>query len=220
MVNYLLNMKSTDRRCYLMTPEFAASFFMLGDSLKDAVNVCVRNLNDVELAIALARIREGGDDGPVFKDLLQRQVLPQAFELGQRWLASWAFWMLKRRDLAVRVIVVSMRRVQWMPRRLYPDGPRPLTFDQTPLVEMLADLDVATIVPSDIKCGDGHYDDASLAILFKQLKDKSLQTMRGSAAIPEKKEFDFVLHMNKVLCRMGESSCVHQLESAALTFGK
>lgn len=94
--------------------EFAASFFMLGESLRDAVNVCVRNLDDLSLAIALARIKEGGDDGPVFADLLKTRVLPLAFERGDRWMGSWAFWMLKRRDLAVRIIVVSFLLPVWV----------------------------------------------------------------------------------------------------------
>ncbi|EPQ29105.1 uncharacterized protein PFL1_03394 [Pseudozyma flocculosa PF-1] len=158
--------------------EFAASFFLLGGSLQDAVNVCVRNLGDLNLAVALARIYEGGDDGPVLRNLLQTKVLPQVFANGQRWLGSWAFWMLKRRDLAVRIIV-------------------------SPLSELMADPDVAAMLPSDAICGEGHSDDPSLAILLKQLKNKSLQTLKGTAAISERKEFDFVLHANRVLCRMG-----------------
>lgn len=85
---------------------FAAAFFLLGDSLKDAVNVLLRQVNDFQLAIAIARVHEG-DDGPVLKFILEETVLPLAFEKGFRWLASWAFWMLKRRDLAVQTIVVS-----------------------------------------------------------------------------------------------------------------
>lgn len=86
---------------------FAAAFFILGDSLKDAVNVCLRQLDDFQLAIALARVYEGDDDGPVLRSILEETVLPLAFKEGFRWLASWAFWMLKRRDLAIQTIVVS-----------------------------------------------------------------------------------------------------------------
>ena len=75
--------------------------------MKDAVNVCVKQLNDFQLGVALARVVELGDDGPVLKDLLHRVVVPMAFRKGNRWLASWAFWLLRRRDLAVRVLVVS-----------------------------------------------------------------------------------------------------------------
>jgi hypothetical protein len=35
--------------------EYAAAVFLLADSLKDAVNVCLRNLDDFQLAVALAR---------------------------------------------------------------------------------------------------------------------------------------------------------------------
>lgn len=86
--------------------EYAAAFFLLGGSLKDAVSVCLRNLQDFQLAIALARVVEGDDNGPIFIDILKTTVIPIAFKEGNRWLASWAFWMLKRRDLAVRILIV------------------------------------------------------------------------------------------------------------------
>ncbi|SNX84181.1 related to RAV1 - Regulator of (H+)-ATPase in vacuolar membrane [Melanopsichium pennsylvanicum] len=157
--------------------EFAASFFMLGESLKDAVNVCVRNLDDLPLAIALARVK-GGDDGPVFVDLLKTRILPLAFERGDRWMGSWAFWMLKRRDLAVRIIV-------------------------TPLRDLIADDSVADLLGWNVTCGNDSYNDPALALLFQQLRSKSLQTIKGLYDIPEKRVFDFVLNANRALCRMG-----------------
>jgi hypothetical protein len=87
--------------------EYAAAFFLLGGSLKDAVNVCITKLDDFQLAISLARIVEHGNDGPVLIDILTDTVLPIALKLGNRWLGSWAFWMLHRRDLAVRILLVS-----------------------------------------------------------------------------------------------------------------
>jgi hypothetical protein len=75
--------------------------------LKDAVNVLIRNLSDFQLAVAIARVVEGRDDGPILLDVLSNTVVPKAFKEGNRWLASWAFWLLHRRDLAVRVLVVS-----------------------------------------------------------------------------------------------------------------
>ena len=75
--------------------------------MKDAVNVCIRNLDDLQLAIALARVVEQRDDGPIFQDLLKRIVVPLAFKNSNRYLASWAFWKMYRRDLGVRVLVVS-----------------------------------------------------------------------------------------------------------------
>lgn len=102
--------------------EYAAAFFLLGDSLQDAVNVCVGRLGDLQLAIAITRVYEG-DDGPVLKRLLEDEILPYAAQEGDRWLASWAFWMLKRKDMAVRALIVCfspslfscswLRRMKW-----------------------------------------------------------------------------------------------------------
>ena len=91
---------------YGKTLEYAAAFFILGGSLKDAVNVCLRHLEDVQLAVALARVMEGRDDGPVLRNTLYENIIPLAFKKGNRWLGSWAFWLLHRRDLAVRILVV------------------------------------------------------------------------------------------------------------------
>jgi len=92
--------------CPLRRAVFAACFFLLGNSLKDAVSVLIRQLNDFQLAIAVARTYEGGTDGPVLRSILQDTVIPRAFERGHRWLGSWAFWIINRRDLAVQIIVV------------------------------------------------------------------------------------------------------------------
>lgn len=87
--------------------EYAAAFFLLADCLKDAVNVILNQLKDLQLAIAVTRVYEG-ERGPVLKELLEEKVLPLAAQEGNRWLASWAFWMLHRRDMAVRALIVRL----------------------------------------------------------------------------------------------------------------
>lgn len=79
---------------------------MLGGSLKDAVNVCIKQLGDFQLAVAIARVVEQSNEGPIMQDILKNTILPIAFQFGNRWLGSWAFWLLHRRDLAVRIILV------------------------------------------------------------------------------------------------------------------
>lgn len=69
------------------------------------MNVCLNQLKDLQLAIAIARVYEG-DTGFVLRELLEDKVLPLAAQEGNRWLASWAFWMLRRRDMAVRALIV------------------------------------------------------------------------------------------------------------------
>ena len=51
--------------------EYAAAFFLLGGRLKDAVNVCVKHLNDLQLAVTIARLGEG-ERGPVLLHLLRK----------------------------------------------------------------------------------------------------------------------------------------------------
>lgn len=96
-----------DKRLTWGLTVYAAAFFLLGDCLQDAVNVCVDRLEDLQLAIAIARVYEG-DDGPVLTRLLEEEVLSHAAQEGNRWLASWAFWMLKRKDMAVRALIVRI----------------------------------------------------------------------------------------------------------------
>lgn len=91
----------------LISVEYAASFFLLGGNLEGAVEVCIHQIKDLQLAIAIARVYEG-DGGPVLRKILQEDVLTLAAQEGNRWLASWAFWMLGRKDMAVRALVVGL----------------------------------------------------------------------------------------------------------------
>ena len=81
------------------------SFFLLGDKLKDAVGVCVKNLNDFQLAIVLCRLYEG-EDGLVLKDLLINCFLPDAFVKMDRYRLSFGYYLLKQRKEAILVLMV------------------------------------------------------------------------------------------------------------------
>ncbi|PLW30099.1 hypothetical protein PCASD_16725 [Puccinia coronata f. sp. avenae] len=97
---------------------FAASFFLLADRLQDAVNVCVRQLDDWQLAVAIVRAYEG-DRGAAMDKLLTTVVLPLGFSSGNRWLVSWCFRMLGEVELACRVLVGQwddpLIRNRWTP---------------------------------------------------------------------------------------------------------
>ncbi|KAJ3351017.1 regulator of (H+)-ATPase in vacuolar membrane, partial [Kappamyces sp. JEL0680] len=79
--------------------EYAAAFFLLGGKLKDAVNVCMKQLNDPQLAICICRIYEG-ENGPVLIDLLENSLLPSAMEAGDRWLSCVLWTIAGKRDKA------------------------------------------------------------------------------------------------------------------------
>lgn len=152
--------------------EYAAAFFLLADSLKDAVNVCLNQLKDIQLAIAICRVYEG-DKGPVLKKLLEEKILPLAAAEGNRWLASWAFWMLHRRDMSVRALISPV-----------------YTLLETPSSpDMQAKLYLT--------------DDPALIILYAQLRQKTLQTLRGASKVTPRTEWAFVIHSARLYDRMG-----------------
>ncbi|KAI1353257.1 WD repeat domain-containing protein [Xylaria sp. FL0043] len=152
--------------------EYAAAFFLLADHLQDAVNVCLNQVKDLQLAIAIARVYEG-DTGIVLKRLLENEVLALASKEGNRWLASWAFWMLKRRDMAVRALI-------------------------TPVFTLLE-----TPASRDLRSKLFLTDDPALIILYKQLRQQSLLTLRGASKVTPRIEWDFVIHNAGLYDRMG-----------------
>lgn len=152
--------------------EYAAALFLLGDSLKDALNVLVKQVGDLSLAIAVARIY-GGDDDPVFKELLEKQILPQAVIDGDRWMASWALWKLDKKDLAIQALERSPREV------------------------------VKHYVEFDESQGDDNksflVDDPVLIILYRYLRKKYFKVLTA----PPMDEFQFVLKTSFIYSRMG-----------------
>ncbi|KFX96352.1 hypothetical protein O988_05364 [Pseudogymnoascus sp. VKM F-3808] len=151
---------------------YAAAFFLLADCLRDAVNVCLNQLKDLQLAIAITRVFEG-ENGPVLRELLEEKVLPLAAQEGNRWLASWAFWMLRRRDMAVRALIAPVYTLIETP--------------QSP--DMQSKLYLT--------------DDPALIILYSQLRQMTLQTLRGASRVTPKVEWAFVLHSARLYDRMG-----------------
>ncbi|KAK4052576.1 regulator of (H+)-ATPase in vacuolar membrane [Microbotryomycetes sp. JL221] len=148
---------------------FAAAFFLLGDSLRDAVNVCVRQLKDIDLAVAIARAYEP-DNGECFQSLLQDVIVPLAFEIGSRWLAIWAFWKLNRRDLAVRATITPLPR-----------------------------LALALEPPFTGQVSSPAFEDPCLIYMFAQLRSWSLQTVKGAVAIQGQTEFNVESRVCNVL---------------------
>lgn len=171
-----------------MSLGYAAAFFLLAGSLDDAVDVCLKQLKDLQLAIAISRVY-GGDESPVTRRILQDEVLVLAADEGDRWLASWAFWMLGRKDMAVRALIVcSSLSLRWYL----------LTSWQTPVYALLE-------TPASPGLKSRHFltDDPALVVLYAQLRQQTLQTLRGAAKISPGVEWEFVLHSAKLYDRMG-----------------
>ncbi|KAL4869749.1 hypothetical protein BDV12DRAFT_167152 [Aspergillus spectabilis] len=158
--------------------EYAATFFLLADHLRDAAFVCLNQVGDPQLAIAITRAYEG-DDGPVLKEILETRVLPEATLDGNRWMASWAFWMLGRRDMAVRSLISP--------------------------IESLLSSPASPETPGSIPLQAKSYlsNDPALVVLYKQLREKTLQTLKGASKISAQAEWDFVLRNARLYDRMG-----------------
>ncbi|OAL75053.1 WD repeat protein [Trichophyton violaceum] len=159
--------------------EYAAAFFLLADHLRDAVNVCINQLRDIQLAITIARAYEG-DDGPVLKEILEERVLITAATEGNRWMATWAFWMLNRRDMAVRALV-------------------------TPIEGLLPPTPGSPASPGQVALQAKSYlsNDPALVVLYQQLREKTLQTLKGASRIGPREEWEFVLRNARLYDRMG-----------------
>lgn len=178
--------------------EYAAAFFLLADHLQDAVNVCLNQLRDLQRAVAIARVYEG-DQGPVLRKLLEEEVLALAAREGNRWLASWTFWMLNRKDMAVRALIVSYC---FLPTASPGVSDRLLTTSGS-----LAQSPVYTLIETpctpDMQSKLFLTDDPALVVLYAQLRQKTLQTLRGASKVTPRVEWEFVLHSAKLYDRMG-----------------
>ena len=160
--------------------EYAAAFFLLAGSLQDAVNVCVHQLSDVQLAVAIARVYEG-DDGPVLQELLEDRILPHAAETGNRWMATWAFWMLKKRDRAVRALISPIHTL----------------LDDSPSSPGSPEHNIPLQAKSYLS------NDPALVVLYRQLREKTISTLRGATMIKPREEWDFIVRNARLYSRMG-----------------
>lgn len=169
---------------------------MLADHLRDATNVITNQMGDLQLAIAVARAYEG-DNGPVLREILEERVLPEAASEGNRWMASWAFWMLGRRDMAVRSLIVCQTSTTH--RSLL------LTWQQSPIETLLSPTPASPGSPGRVTLQAKSYlsNDPALVVLYQQLREKTLQTLKGASQVRPREEWEFLLRNSRLYDRMG-----------------
>lgn len=99
--------------------EEGAAFFLLADKLWDAVEVCVSNLNDLQLAFVVIRLYEG-DHGPIYQRFLKEFILGIPSSLTQEgrghvtlqvnpdpFLRSMVYWLLQDCSNALETLLVN-----------------------------------------------------------------------------------------------------------------
>jgi hypothetical protein len=136
------------------------------------MSICLNQLDDLQLAIAIARVY-GGDDCLELQELLEDTVLPLAAREGNRWLATWAFWMLNRREKAVRALI-------------------------SPISDLLS-----TPASPNLQAKLFLTNDPALVIFYQQLREKTLQTLQGALKISPRAEWEFITHNAQLYDRMG-----------------
>ncbi|XP_040436618.1 dmX-like protein 1 isoform X4 [Falco naumanni] len=94
--------------------EHSAAFFLLAGHLKDAVEVCLEKLNDIQLALVISRLYESEFEvSSTYKSILQKRILGNVF-LGKDcsgnmhcdpFLRSMAYWILEDYSKALDTLI-------------------------------------------------------------------------------------------------------------------
>lgn len=153
----------------------AACFFLVGDSLKDAVNVLCKQVGDIDLAIGVCRVYEG-DEGTILGTLLKTHLLPTAVLNNDKWTTSFIYWKLRRQDIAIKSLITSA-----------------------------VDLENNREFVSDEKLVNKSFlvEDPALLYLYQHLRTKNIKYFLGSLELGLKIEYNVVLRSVDILCRMG-----------------
>ncbi|GAB0205623.1 dmX-like protein 1 [Grus japonensis] len=94
--------------------EHSAAFFLLAGHLKDAVEVCLEKLNDIQLALVISRLYESEFEvSSTYKSILQKRILGSAFPGKESsgnmhcdpFLRSIAYWILEDYSKALDTLI-------------------------------------------------------------------------------------------------------------------
>ncbi|NWI91743.1 DMXL1 protein, partial [Pitta sordida] len=94
--------------------EHSAAFFLLAGHLKDAVEVCLEKLNDIQLALVISRLYESEFEvSSTYKSVLQKRVLGSVFTGKESsgnihcdpFLRSMAYWILEDYSKALNTLI-------------------------------------------------------------------------------------------------------------------
>ncbi|RMZ80105.1 hypothetical protein DV737_g3178, partial [Chaetothyriales sp. CBS 132003] len=157
--------------------EYGAAFFLLAGGLKDAVHTCVSKVKDLQLAVAIARVYDSPSSQAVLVDLIENTVLPAAVDSEQgRWMATWAYQLLKNHEKAVQVLVRPVHRCVGTPLGTFEGIPGSLNWKAN---------------------------DPLLAVLYVHLRDHLVKKNAWRNVVSPGEENDFVLGSARFYSRMG-----------------
>jgi hypothetical protein len=82
--------------------DHAAAFFLLAGKTRDAIEVIINNLNDIQLALLIARLYET-DEQNLVTNILNREILTKPHS--DPFYRSMAYWLLKDYDHALNTLL-------------------------------------------------------------------------------------------------------------------
>ncbi|XP_034490581.1 dmX-like protein 2 [Drosophila innubila] len=96
--------------------EHAVAFFLLANSLNDAIEVCMNKLEDFQLALIIARLYEGDAEGCYYHRLLNDHILGTDVDTGRcdltrahpdPFLRSMTYWNLKKYQDSLNTLLLN-----------------------------------------------------------------------------------------------------------------
>ena len=84
--------------------EMSAAFFILGNQIESAIEVIAEGLFDPQLALVIARLKEG-DNSVLYKKVLNDYFLPTALKEKDPWLASITYSLLENYSESIECII-------------------------------------------------------------------------------------------------------------------
>ncbi|CAF0802294.1 unnamed protein product [Adineta steineri] len=82
--------------------EHATAFFLLAGKIRDAIEVVINNLHDIQLAFLIARLYDG-DEQDLVNNLLNREILTKPHS--DPFYRSMAYWLLKDYDRSLNTLL-------------------------------------------------------------------------------------------------------------------
>ena len=147
------NKKAASKNAFVLLSQqrylMSAAFFMLGGNLKQAVDVLVNYMGDLQLGIALCKVKENIfsnkiDDKPVLKELIEKNIIKKGKEINDLWLVSIGYTMLGKHVKSLNCIFEILENEKHINdkqlTKVWPSGYYPLNSSFHPSVLILIKL--------------------------------------------------------------------------------
>lgn len=165
----------------------AAYFFLLADKPYDCCSTLATKVEDISLAIAVAKVyfgvqNIGKESNDCLVQVMEKFVLPHAIQNGDRWSTSWVFWQMNDKKMSIQSLIKSpLQMIEQSGNRF----------------KELRDVAVSSKGQSFLR------DDPVLVLLFNDLRHRKVDYLKGSLNISLQQEFDFVVRVAMIYTRMG-----------------